>query len=215
MSNIYTSRFILQEDEQSDTCLLKIPSHWCSRRYEYAWAIKFINESDICLDAACGIPHPFKFYLASVCNNVYAFDISSNIVNKDFVLSAVENFFSTEDCKLASKYIDTINFDIASLTNLPYKNNTFDKIFCISSLKCLEIEELSLCLNEFYRTLKKDGLLVLTFDVPPLNLNTLVCLVTNIGFEFIGNLDLTKHNNTLSSPLPCCNNCFRMLLHKK
>lgn len=215
MSNIYTSRYILQEDEKSDFCLFKIPPHWCSRCYEYSWAMNFIDKNDICLDAACGIPHPFKFYLASVCDNVYAFDISNNILNSKYILTAVENFFGIDDCNIACTYIDKINFSVASLTKLPYDTNTFNKIFCISSLKCLDAADLVLAIGEFYRTLKKDGLLILTVDVPPVNLNKLVCLVYNIGFEFVGNLDLTKPNGSLCSPLPCCNNCFRMILSKK
>ena len=215
MSNIYTSRFILQEDERTDICLLKIPSHWCSRCYEYKWAMNFIDKYDTCLDAACGIPHPFKFYLASICDNVFAFDISSSILNKEHILNAVENFFDTEDCKKAEKYIDKINFSISDLAKLPYEDNSFNKIFCISSLKCIELSSLDMCLKEFYRTLKRNGYLILTFDVPPINLNKLVCLVSNIGFEFVGNLDLTKPNSTLCAPLPCCSNCFRMLLSKK
>lgn len=215
MSNIYTSRFILQQDEKTDVCLLKLPSNWCSRCYEYKWAMNFIDENDICLDAACGIPHPFKFYLASVCNNVFACDISTSILNKEHILNSVENFFDNDDYIKASKYIDKINFSVADLTNLPYENNTFTKIFCIASLKCLNQAQLNLCLNEFYRTLKKNGYLILTLDVPPINLSKLVCLISNIGFEFVGNLDLTKTNTTLCLPLPCCNNCFRLIITKQ
>ncbi|MGL5753078.1 MAG: methyltransferase domain-containing protein [Paraclostridium sp.] len=214
MSNIYTSRFILREDKKTNICLFKIPINWYSRCYEYKWAMNFVGKDDICLDAACGIPHPFKFYLASTCDNVYAFDISNSILNKDYILNSVENFFDNEDYKEAVKYIDKINFSVASLTNLPYLSSTFSRIFCIASLKCLNLDELETCLKEFYRTLKNKGYLILTFDIPPMDLNKVVCLISSVGFEFVGNLDLTKPNTALCSPLPCCNNCFRMLLTK-
>lgn len=214
MSNIYTSRFIKLDDEKSNTCLFKLPTEWWNRFYEYKWAMNFVDEHDICLDAGCGIPHPFKFYLCTQCSNVYACDISANILNKDSILKSVANIFSDEDQNTAKKYIDDIHFSAANLTDLPYDNNMFSKIFCISILKFLSLDDISQSLHEFYRVLKPHGYLLITLDVPSVNLNTLVGIIYNTGFKFVGNLDLVKPSNAVYSDLPICLNCFRILLTK-
>ena len=63
----YATRFIRQSDPQTSKLIFKLPSTWWSRPYEYAWADKFVEPGDTVLDAACGIAHPFKFYLADKC----------------------------------------------------------------------------------------------------------------------------------------------------
>lgn len=214
MSNIYTSRFFLQDDEITDTCLLKIPTNWHNRKYEYKWAMNFVSKNDICLDSACGIPHPFKFYLASICDNVYAFDISKNIKNYDDILSSVYNFFDEEDFFKVTDYIYKINFSESNLNSLPYNDSFFSKIFCIGVINYLSDIDLICCLNEFYRVLKKGGYLIITTDVPPTQVSKLTRLIDDIGFNFVGNIDITKPKNTYSSPFPSCNNCFRALVSK-
>lgn len=214
MANIYTSRFITIEDEMTDICLLRLPPEWWNRPYEYRWAMNFIEKSDICLDAGCGLPHPFKFYLSSECDNVYACDLSENILLKENILISVANFFSIDDIKKASMYVDKVHFSVANLNNLPYEDNMFTKIFCISVLKFLSLYDIELVLKEFYRSLKPNGYLLLTLDVPSINLNVLTGLIYNTGFRFVGNLDLVKPKTAICSPLPICLNCFRFLLAK-
>lgn len=214
MNNIYTSRFITFDDEKTDNCLFDLPSEWWNRFYEYKWAMNFIDKSDICLDAGCGVPHPFKFYLCTQCASVYACDISTNILIKDNILKSVASVFSQYDRSIAEKYIDNINFSLANITNLPYENNMFSKIFCISILKFLSLDEIHQSLHEFYRVLKPHGYLLLTLDVPSINLNTLAGIIYNTGFKFVGNLDLVKPSNAICSDLPICLNCFRLLLTK-
>jgi len=59
-----TSRFILADDPHCDTIAgIPIPQNWWSRHQEYKWAAQFAGPEYVVLDAACGISHPFKWYL--------------------------------------------------------------------------------------------------------------------------------------------------------
>ncbi len=53
-----TSRFVQLSDDQSDYFVYKMPGEWWSRKYEYEWASQFCHESQVVLDAACGVEHP-------------------------------------------------------------------------------------------------------------------------------------------------------------
>ncbi|WP_368490416.1 class I SAM-dependent methyltransferase [Clostridium sp. BJN0013] len=209
-----SSRFIVTTDEEKTECLLKFPNDWWSRCYEYTWASNFSEENDICLDAACGAPHPFKFYLASICKDVYACDIDADILDKNKILSRVSEYFDEEDVKKAAKYIDKIKFSNSSLVNLPYEDNKFDKVYCISVIEHLPVGDIKKSINEFYRVLQKDGLLVLTIDYPTADLNLLVDCLKNTGFEFVDSLDYKIYPNAIYSKLLGGLYCFRLLLRK-
>ncbi|MEY8001761.1 methyltransferase domain-containing protein [Clostridium sp. Mt-5] len=209
-----SSRFIVTTDEKKTECLLKFPNDWWSRCYEYAWASNFLEKNDTCLDAACGVPHPFKFYLASICKNVYACDIDTDILDKNKILSRVSQYFDEEDVKKAEKYINKINLSNSSLTNLPYEDNKFDKVYCISVLEHLSNDDKEESINEFYRVLKKDGLLVLTIDYPTAALNLLVNNLKTTGFKFVDSFDCKIYPNAIYSKLLGGLYCFRLLLKK-
>jgi ubiquinone/menaquinone biosynthesis C-methylase UbiE len=209
-----SSRFIVNTDERKSECLLKIPRDWWSRFYEYAWASNFIEENDVCLDAACGVPHPFKFYLASKCNDVYACDIDNDILDKNKLLLRVSEYFDEEDVKKAGQYIDKIRFSCSNLINLPYEENKFDKIYCISSLEHIPIDDIRNVINELFRVLKKDGLIILTVDYPTINIDFLVNCLSTTGFKFVSSFTSEICNNAIYSPLLGGLYCFRLLLKK-
>lgn len=209
-----SSRFIVNTDERTSECLLKIPSDWWSRFYEYAWASNFIEENDVCLDAACGVPHPFKFYLASKYTDVYACDIDNDILDKNKLLLRVSEYFDEGDVKRASGYIDKIKFSNSNLISLPYEENKFDKIYCISSLEHIPIGDIRKAINELFRVLKKDGLIILTVDYPTINIDFLVNCLSNTGFKFISSFTSEICNNAIYSQLLGGLYCFRLLLKK-
>lgn len=209
-----SSRFILDTDGQKSECLLKIPSDWWSRFYEYAWASNFIEENDVCLDAACGVPHPFKFYLASTCTDVYACDIDSDILDKNKLLLRVSEYFDEKDVKKTDQYIDKIKFSCSNLIDLPYEENKFDKIYCISSLEHLPIIDIRKAINNLFRVLKKNGLIILTVDYPTININFLANCLINAGFNFVSSFDSKIYNNAIYSQLLGGLYCFRLLLRK-
>jgi ubiquinone/menaquinone biosynthesis C-methylase UbiE len=49
--------------------------------------------------------------------------------------------------------------------NLPYENNFFDKIVCISVIEHIKDEGDSAALKEMWRVLKPEGLLIITFPI--------------------------------------------------
>lgn len=214
VTNDYTSRYFVTNDSNSDTIFLKIPTSWWSRYYEYTWASKFIDESDICLDIGCGIYHPFKFYLANICPNVYACDKDINIENKDFILSSMKRYFNSDDINKAKDIIDNINFKNCSIVSLPFNDNTFDKIYCISLLHLISNSEIIDGLKELFRVLKNHGLLIITVDTPTINIRDLISSINNIGFKFKGDLIDNIYSNAIFSKIMGGIYCFRILLTK-
>ncbi|MFA5732637.1 MAG: class I SAM-dependent methyltransferase [Acidithiobacillus sp.] len=143
---IENNAFFKNNDYNSNTFAGKqLPNHWWSRVYEYHWALKFANENDICADMGCGTVHPFVFALADKCKFVTGVDSNSDIM------------------KLPRKQnLKFLNQDIEKLT---IDSESFDKIFCISVLEHINLDKINNVLYEFYRTLKKNGRLILTLDI--------------------------------------------------
>jgi hypothetical protein len=117
--NIYTSRFFVAGDKNSD----KIGKHsisgeWWSRRYEYPWCANFVEKTDVCLDSACGVVHPFKYFLADTCKETHACDIDEDIQRLSYGNLIVKK----------SNILDLKE----------YKDNYFDKVYNISTLEHLE-----------------------------------------------------------------------------
>jgi hypothetical protein len=73
------SRFFRIDDDKTGFFVYNLPQTWWSRKYEYKWVEKFARPGDIVLDAASGVFHPLKFFLADRCKKVYACDIDEDI----------------------------------------------------------------------------------------------------------------------------------------
>ena len=229
----FRSRFFTEADFNKDTIVFKLLPSWWSRPYEYAWAGTFVEKDDVVLDAACGIEHPFKFYLLDHCREVYACDYDDSILSSKDILNAVKDTFGEEASReLPSKYLNNIHYSKASLTSLPYKDKMFDKIYCISVLEHLKDyfnkypliarmnfmkiflkNDIYTALKEFERTLKDNGLIIMTFDYPDINLSYLKKAVAELGLSFAGNISLDMPDNALySADLNL--HCFRAVINK-
>ena len=212
MDDRYFSRFINGSDLQTDTMVYKLRSTWWSRFYEYAWATTFVEPGATVLDAACGISHPLKFYLADHCASVYACDIDERINHKDSILREIMDDLGPEAAQsIGSEYFDRIHFDHTDLAQLPYSNGMFDTIFCISVLEHLNLSTLQSALREFNRTLKPEGIIVLTFDYPQIDLTLLQTIIQKEGLSFYGSVDFTLTADAISSNGL---HCFRAVLTK-
>jgi ubiquinone/menaquinone biosynthesis C-methylase UbiE len=217
--SLLTSRFFTTEDNRMETVVFPLPSHWWSRFYEYAWAAEFCKETDVVLDAACGIPHPFKFYLAGKCKDTHAVDIDERIT--DF-MRMMEEVAKTYGQSLNSsdfeKMIDKIDFKQASLTKLPYKNSMFDKVFSISALEHISDADKVKALTEFKRVLKKSGMLILTIDYSKTpeyssaTMDEIEKLANDVGFKLAGEKQLDIPANAINWNISLY--CFRMVLVK-
>lgn len=212
--DIYESRYILRTDDITYKSVLNIPKDWWSRFYEYAWASKFVDEEDVSLDAGCGVIHPFKYYLASKCNEVHAVDIDERIIDRDEIINQQKNYFNEKDISLSKEYLEKIILKNEDLKSLSYKDESFDKIYCISVLHCLSEEDILEVLKEFKRILKANGLLIITVDSPTITVENLINNICEVGLKLNHNLDLNKYEGAIYSNLSGGINCFRILATK-
>jgi 2-polyprenyl-3-methyl-5-hydroxy-6-metoxy-1,4-benzoquinol methylase len=219
--NKYVSRFFVNEDQKINNFIFNnivVSEHWISRPYEYAWCSQFAEKNDTVLDAASGICHPFKFYLAMNCREIYACDIDDRIVSIDLIKKEITQVFGEESLKkLPEKYLVKIHYRKCSLTELPYEDNMFDKIYCISVLEhlndtCNKLpiiynmpilnkvfqKNIFLSLIEFERTLKDNGLVILTFDYPRINFTYLLKILPDIGLKFADEVHFDIPQNALT-----------------
>lgn len=135
------------------------PGFFWSRRYEYPFALRFVEKNDVVLDAACGTYHPFKFALSDICQETYACDIVDAEIN------------------------DKIIFTKCDVSKLPYQDEMFDKVFCISALEHMDIITIEAAVGEFSRVLKPDGKLIITIDYPTLEPKKLLAILEKAGLD--------------------------------
>lgn len=228
------SRFFLNSDQKKSELIFKMPDTWWSRPAEYAWASGFAAADDIALDAASGIEHPLKFYLLDHCRESHANDLDERILSHTAIKKAIVDTFGREIAEsLPERYLSDVQFSQGSLTEMPYPDQYFDKIYCISVLEHLSdrfnrwfwllpfrrfIPGLSRLieqsLREFKRVLKGDGSIILTFDYPSINLDYFRWLVKELGFEFSGPVDFSLPTDALFSEKHKLY-CFRAVIRKK
>lgn len=196
----YESRFITRRDHRLRRMLFDLPVPWWSRFYEYAWAQQFSQKGDIALDAACGLGHPFKFYLADHCREVHACDLDPRILSREAVLADMAETYGEQAMRgFPDRYLDRVRFAHASITDLPYPDGHFDKVYCISVLEHLPATEFSATLREFARVLRDDGLIILTVDYPTVDLPYLAEAATAAGLEFAGPASCLKPDDAIWS----------------
>jgi ubiquinone/menaquinone biosynthesis C-methylase UbiE len=219
-SELLKSRFFTTNDKRMDTVVFPLPAPWWSRPYEYAWAAEFVKPTDVILDAACGVCHPFKFHLADNCEIVHAIDKDERILDMNKTADEVQKAFG-EGAKLdyleKLDWHEGINFKQASITDLPYKDNMFDTVFCISVLEHLPDEDKAKALKEFRRTLKNNGQVILTLDYPDTNIDLMESLANKASLKLASEKDAAIPNdairlNYLETKFL---HCFRMVLVKK
>jgi ubiquinone/menaquinone biosynthesis C-methylase UbiE len=216
MADLYTSRFIETSDATSNPFVFQMPQTWWSRPYEYEWAGSFVESGDVVLDAACGIGHPFKFFLAEKADQVFACDLDPRIESREEIAKDVEATFGLDAIqKLAELPVEKIQYAKANLTELPYEEKVFDKIFCISVMEHLKSEDIRLALADFKRVLKDDGLIVLTFDFPLINLQAFKEVLRETGLMFYAEHLFDKPTTAITSNLWGELYCFRAVLKKE
>ena len=211
----YVSRFFVNSDARREKLIYDLPESWWSRPYEYEWCTNFISPHDVVLDAACGISHPLKFYLAGFSAEVYACDIDARILSQDDIIQDITNDISPEAARqVQARRTTSLHLAQADLIALPYADESFDTIFCISVLEHLSQEDAALAVREFHRTLNGEGLLVLTFDYPTVNLPVINDVLLQAGFQYWGETDFNLPADALYTEQWGGLNCFRAVLKK-
>lgn len=231
--NNFESRFFILSDEKKDVFFFNLHPSWWSRFYEYSWASKFANSEDVALDAASGIAHPFKFFLHDTCREVYAIDNDPRILSEESIRRDVRMIFGDKELmKLDEQYFTNIHYTRARLENMPYPDKMFDKIYCISVLEHLRDwfntnnsltkipllkrvvpRNLYYALVEFKRVLKDDGMIILTFDYPTINLEYFKNVVSDLGLHYVDGAQFSLPANALHSEERQLY-CFRAVLKK-
>jgi SAM-dependent methyltransferase len=236
---IFDSRFFTLEDSYTRFFVYKLNESWWSRFYEYEWCKNFVEPNDVILDAASGVFHPFKYFCVDKCKEIHAFDIDPDVVRDLRKIKACpEEFKDKLDvlCKLQNK----IHNQCCSIDSLPYNNNFFDKVFCISVLEHLPDFRNSLgglkfefsgsgiwtaisnigrkmildSIKEFERILKPGGKLIMTFDFPRINLDYIERILKLTKFKFLGKFEKELPENALfSDELKLY--CFRIIVEKE
>jgi len=122
-----------------------------SRQWEYAYTLANLpkNTGKI-LDAGSGITF-FPFFLAEHGHEVFCCDFDPSL----------DEVFR-EATALAGTKVD---FNNSSIDALPYANELFDAVCCISVLEHVPILTRDRAVKEFWRVLKPGGRLIITCDI--------------------------------------------------
>ncbi len=217
MNDNHVSRFFVKSDSYSKNFIFELPDSWWSRVYEYNWVSSFAEQNDICLDAACGISHPLKFYLSEKCQETHACDLDERILSESLIKQGIiddlgkENFDSLE--KKNPEWFKKISFSMDSITKLEYEDKKFDKIFCVSVLEHLLLEDLYRTLKEFKRVMKDDGLIIMTFDYPLINLEYFSWFLKQLNLKFLAEQKTELPENAIYSE-ELFLYCYRALIVK-
>ncbi|MHA6529511.1 class I SAM-dependent methyltransferase [Paenibacillus sp. BAC0078] len=212
----YVSRFFVYDDARREQLIYELPESWWSRPYEYEWCTNFISPHDAVLDAASGIAEPLKFYLAGRSAEVHACDIDARILSWDAIMQEIADEIGEEAVQLAqASRTPRLHLAQTDLTALPYADESFDTIFCISVLEHLSLEDSVRAIQEFHRTLNGEGLLVLTFEYPTVNLQRMNDLLLQAGFQYWGETDFMLPADAVRSGESGGLSCFRAVLKKE
>ncbi len=143
------------------------------RHWEFPWAVlnAALRPGMRVLDSGSGTS-PFQFYLATLGVEVYSNDCIS-LRSKQFhrlarALGALGIAWRPSPTVFNRKhnrgYAVNARYAVATTAALPYREDTFDRVFSISVLEHMDDETLRNAMREMERVLKPGGLLVLTFD---------------------------------------------------
>lgn len=135
---------------------VKDPLHQWSRQWEYPYVFGRIVSIESgaantrILDAGSGVTF-FPYFIKSnyISSEIYCADS-----NRSF-----EELY--KHINIQSEY--KVNFSRCDLRKMPYNDNWFDVIYCISVLE--HTDDYPELLGEFYRVLRPGGRLVITFDI--------------------------------------------------
>ena len=152
----FSNHFLKNNIDLMNEKWISDPLHQWSRQYEYPFVLtkmeefKSKTEKLKILDAGSGLTF-FPYFLAKKF-------AKSSITCCDYDSKLTERFRKIKDSNLSR-----ISFDMTDLHKLPYEDNFFDIIYCISVLE--HTENYEDILKEFKRILKLNGLLVISFDI--------------------------------------------------
>ena len=179
-----------------------IPQEWWSRKFEYPWASQFVIPTDVVVDAACGVTHFFKYWLADNCAQVTGIDMDPHL--------------------LEMRTHERLKLVVGDIAHMDIADASVDKLFCISVFEHItDANKRQDILVEFARVLRPDGLVLLTMDIPTISIERfLLDIAASKALKHAGEVQLERPNNILtggvpSSPLTRQLNVFCSVLRKR
>ncbi len=168
---------------------IKAPrTYYGARFWEYPYAILAadLRNGLKCADVGCGTT-PFTAYLAAKVGAQNVTGIDPDLIEG--------NESRHSSFGISREFINAlgINFDQNLLTNISAKDETFDRVFCISVLEHIEDPIIQFAgIREMVRVLKPGGRLILTMD---LGIQNPICnpldFIKFSGLTPVGTVDLT------------------------
>ena len=158
------------------------------------------------LDAAAGIPHMLKWFLAGKCKETWAVDIDDRIVSMDTILheTRVDIGFKNYNALLDIPNIyNNVNFVHSSISSLPLNDMPkFDRIFCVSVLEHMTFQDIVSALKQMKRALKSSGLIIITMDYPDIKPQGLVEAAALSGLVPLADIiyDIPSNDDALFNP---------------
>lgn len=152
----------------------------------YYLAQRLLNSEDVVLDAACGLGYGAEI-IAKKAGYVVALDKDNKTI---------------EMCKDKYGHIPNLEFKIANIEDIPYKNNSFDTVVGIECIEHIDYPEQFL--QEANRVLKPKGKLMIStpygnntlfpdgkpfsqFHLREYTFAEMMQLLDNAGFDFVDN----------------------------
>ncbi len=117
-----------------------------------------IQQSDVCLDVGCG----------SSCLPVWLDGVGCEVYAIDPEMHAVSNQWSLPTSRIHVNG-NFINYLRRSMTHLPFRNDMFDHVFCVSVIEHLPPGQIAAGLQEMIRVTKPGGTIGISTDVYPAN----------------------------------------------
>lgn len=203
-NDLLSNRFFTTDDPKTDTFIFKINTGWWSRPYEYLWASKFLEKGKAVLDVACGLSHPFRFVCEKITGNADACDLDGNISDIGQTINAIRYQHGEKAVGVFNENLEDYKavFDKSfrsDIKNITADHDSYDVVFCISVLEHLDTEDIETALSEMSRIVKPDGLIVITLDVPSVDIEKFLSLVEKVGLKFASDdIDITIPDNAIN-----------------
>lgn len=149
------------------------------KHWEYPWLIKHgeFKPGAKILDCGCG-RGILQFYLAKKGYNITSVDISTlktrqiqgfwNLMRKLGV--PIEEDKASAMKAMAARYGTSIDFNVANIARLPFKDESFDYVYSVSVLEHMAKGEDVMAIKEMSRVLKKGGTMLVTVDFSPVKM---------------------------------------------
>ena len=157
-------------------------NHW-SRNWEYPWSVlasEFKNNSYKIIDVGGG-GSSFARYLSECGYDCIVCDPSLNqglnvVINRNkglyrnvrtlifqliLRLTGITRLWG----KPSKNENDSVLYYPYSAEDIQFPNNYFDRVFCLSTMEHIPVENWNQCMNEFERVLKPGGRLIITIDM--------------------------------------------------